>query len=101
MTHQLTVTHRGANPAARVHPPIEWETGNPRFNGKNASKINAIAADTSRQRYGRAGTMSTWPERALNVRKFIILTGFRVAKHLRLGECPAALNPPPKFKDFA
>jgi hypothetical protein len=30
------------------HPPNEWETGNPRFNGKNASKINAIAVDTLR-----------------------------------------------------
>jgi hypothetical protein len=42
--------------------------GNPRFNGKNASKINAIAVDPMAQRYGRAGAMSTEPEGAAGPR---------------------------------
>jgi hypothetical protein len=31
--HQLTVTRRGARPG-KGHPPIEWDLGNPRFNGQ-------------------------------------------------------------------
>jgi hypothetical protein len=69
IAHQLTVTRRGAIPVARGHPPIEWETGNPRFNGKNASEINAIAVDTMRAEIwpGRvdvnvAGTRAVCPE---------------------------------------
>ena len=57
-------THRDAsrqNPRSGEHPPNEWESSNPRFNGQKRSKISAITIDTMGQRYGWAGALSTWP----------------------------------------
>ena len=73
-------THRDAS---RCHAPrpgvIRQLSGKRAIQGSTAktrSKINAIAVDTMGQRYGRAGAMSTWPERTAAAGKFIILTGF-------------------------
>src|SRR5438132_1498923 len=45
ITHQLTVTHRGAGPEARGHPPIGWKTGSPRFNGVEIKESDVTLAE--------------------------------------------------------
>jgi hypothetical protein len=50
---QLTVTRRGTMTGTRQHPLDEWEFGKSGFNDQKRSKMNAIAMDAVRQRYGR------------------------------------------------
>jgi hypothetical protein len=68
---------------------------------KNANNISAIAIDLTSQRYGRLMALSTEADQPPAVAKFMILPEFRVAKAVRLGECPPAKLPPSKkMKDF-
>jgi hypothetical protein len=79
---------------ARGSSAIEWEAGYPRFNGKNASKINAIAVETLGQRYGPAGAMSTEPEgaaRGLGIHHFDRF--FALPSHTDWASVPPPITP--------
>jgi hypothetical protein len=97
VAYQLTVTHRGKYPVPGRHPPNEWESSNPRFNGKKRSKISAIAA-------GGSGTdMAGWGpcQRAFicqGIHHFDRL--FALPRPLDWASVPAALAPLLQDKDF-
>src|SRR5258708_11403750 len=66
------MTHRGKRPCRGGHPPNEWELSNPRFNGKNHSKISVIPFRVS----GRDMAGPEGCQRSPYVKEFIILTDF-------------------------
>jgi hypothetical protein len=69
-------------------------------NGKKRSKISAVAAYTTHEKYGAVGGLSTAAASAELSRISWFGQTFRVAKARRLGECPPAHDHPEQIKDF-
>src|SRR4051812_13508422 len=86
-----------ANSPRRGHPPNEWESGNPRFNGKNHSKISLIPSiGSGRDMAGPVGC-----QRRQDGREFIILTDFSRCQAPVIGRVSRRLwRSPPSRQGF-